>query len=269
LDDIKADPGQIEQVVMNLAVNARDAMPSGGTLSIATRNIELDEVYAEQHPSVEPGHYVMLSITDSGVGMDAATRAKIFEPFFTTKALGKGTGLGLSTVYGIAKQSGGAVGVYSEVGQGTSFKIYLPRAEGEADRGLPDRTPQVVGGTETILIVEDDAGVRRLAERVLKSAGYRVLSAANGGEALLLLEELRAPVHLLLTDVVMPGIGGRELAERLRATRPDMRVLYASGYTDDAILHHGVLNDATYFVSKPYTLEALTRKVREVLSHPA
>ena len=197
--------------------------------------------------------------------MDQATQARIFEPFFTTKGPGKGTGLGLSTVYGIVKQSGGSVEVYSEVGKGTSLNVYLPRVEGAADRERPVRTATARGGTETILVVEDEDGLRRLAERTLKSAGYQVLTAANGGEALLLLEQFDGPVHLMLTDVVMPGMSGRDLAERLREIRPEVKVLYSSGYTDDTILLHGVLHDAADFIGKPYPLADLLRKVREVL----
>jgi signal transduction histidine kinase len=265
LGRVRADPGQIEQVIMNLVVNARDAMPGGGTLTVATRNVELDEAYAEQHPSVVPGPHVMVSISDTGVGMDKATQARIFEPFFTTKDPGKGTGLGLSTVYGIVKQSGGSIWVYSELGKGTSFNVYLPRVDGAIDGERPARTATARGGTETILIVEGEEALRHLAERALESAGYRVLMTANGGEALLLLERFDGPVHLMLTDVVMPGMSGRDLAERLRETRPEMKVLYSSGYTDDAILQHGVLDDVTRFIGKPYAVADLKRKVREVL----
>ena len=265
LGRVRADPGQIEQVLMNLAVNARDAMPRGGTMTIATANVDLDETCADLRPSVVAGPYVMISVSDTGIGMDQATQTRIFEPFFTTKGTGKGTGLGLSTVYGIVTQSGGHVGVYSEVGKGTSFRIHLPRVDAVAE---PDRSTQsgsAERGSETILLVEDDETLRRLAERALKSAGYRVLVAASGGEALLLLERFDGPVHLLLTDVVMPGMSGRELADRLRETGRDMRVLFSSGYTDDVILHHGVLNDQTHFISKPYSVAALTRKVSDVL----
>ena len=265
LGRVKVDPGQVEQVLLNLAVNSRDAMPEGGTLTIATRNVELDETYAAQHSSVVPGLYVMLAISDTGVGMDEATRARIFEPFFTTKDPGRGTGLGLSTVYGIVKQSGGSIWVYSEIGKGTTFRVYLPRVEEAVDTDRPVRTSTVARGTETLLLVEDEEGLRHLAERVLKSAGYTVLVAANGGEGLLLLERHDGPVHLMLTDIVMPGMSGQELAERLQETRPEMKVLYSSGYTDDAILRHGVLDDKSHFISKPYSIVELTRKVREVL----
>ena len=264
LGEVKADPGQIEQVLLNLAVNARDAMPNGGTLSIATRNVELDEKYAEQHPSVVPGRYVALSVSDTGTGMDEEVRARLFEPFFTTKPEGKGTGLGLSTVYGIVKQSSGSIEVYSEVGKGTSFSVYLPMIAGAAAETRPEQSA-TEGGTETILIVEDEEPVRRLAERALKGAGYTVLTAPNGEEALRVLERVDRPVHLMLTDVVMPGMNGRELADQVERTRPEITVLFASGYTDDAILHHGVLSDAAHFISKPYGVTALKRKVRDVL----
>ncbi len=262
---IRADPGQVEQVLLNLAVNARDAMPNGGTMTIATANVDLDQVDVEERSSIAAGPYVLISVSDTGIGMDQATRARIFEPFFTTKGEGKGTGLGLSTVYGIVTQSGGHVGVYSEPGKGTSFKIYLPRVAATPTTDQSAERRRIERGSETILLVEDDEALRRLAERALKSAGYKVLAAANGGEASLLLERFAGPVHLLLTDVVMPGINGRELAERLGEGRQDMRVLFSSGYTDDIILHHGVLDDLTHFISKPYTLAALTSKVREVL----
>ncbi|HUR33265.1 MAG TPA: PAS domain-containing protein [Vicinamibacterales bacterium] len=262
---VSADPGQIEQVLLNLVVNAHDAMPDGGTITIATAHVNLDENYAELRPAVAAGPYVMVSVSDTGVGMDRETQARIFEPFFTTKGAGKGTGLGLSTVYGIVTQSGGHVGVYSEAGNGSSFRIYLPRVEAEAEPDRPIESRVVVRGSETILLVEDDEALRRLAERALASAGYTVLAAANGGEALLLLERFDGPVHLLLTDVIMPEMNGRDLASRLRETRHDFPVLFSSGYTDDIILHHGVLDDLTNFISKPYSVAALTRKVSEVL----
>ena len=262
---VRADRGQIEQVVANLAVNARDAMPDGGRLILETRDVELDEVHAAEHPSVQPGPHVMLAISDTGIGMDEATRTRIFEPFFTTKGEGKGTGLGLSTVYGIVKQSGGSIWVYSELGRGTTFKIYLPRVQEVAREGRAARPATMVTGTETILVVEDDGALRDLARRILRTAGYTVLTASNGGEALLLLEGHDGPVHLMLTDVVMPGMSGRELAARLADIRPQMKVLYTSGYTDDTILRHGVLNEAVHFIQKPYATAELRRKVREVL----
>jgi CheY-like chemotaxis protein len=211
----------------------------------------------------------MVSVTDTGTGMDEATRARVFEPFFTTKGLGKGTGLGLSTVYGIVRQSAGFVEVSSEAGKGTSFEVYLPRSEGVAAARLPTRAPAVASGTETVLVVEDEEMLRRLAVRTLKRAGYKVLVAANGGEALLQLETFDDPVHLLLTDVVMPGMSGRELADRLRRTRPEMMILFTSGYTDDAILHTGVLDDLTQFIGKPFSTVDLMRKVRDVLDNRA
>ncbi|MBI3941219.1 MAG: PAS domain S-box protein [Acidobacteria bacterium] len=263
---VVADPVQIEQVVMNLAVNARDAMPNGGALTIETRNVELDEAYAAWDTPVQPGPHVMLAISDTGDGMDEATRTRIFEPFFTTKGPGRGTGLGLSTVYGIVKQSGGTIRVYSELGKGTTFRIYLPRVEEVAHKLQPSPTLTAVEGTETILVVEDDEGVCHLAKRILQSLGYTVLTASHGAEALLLLERHDGPVHLVLTDMVMPGMSGRDLASQLEAISPQMKVLYTSGYTDDAVLHHGLLDKTAHFIGKPYTTAELARKVREVLN---
>jgi len=267
LEKIKADAGQIEQVILNLAVNSRDAMPSGGSLTIETANAELDEEYARRHVAVIPGRYVMLSVSDTGVGMIPEVRDKVFEPFFTTKASSKGTGLGLSTVYGIVKQSGGNIWVYSEPGKGTTFKIYLPRVDeplGEvvrekaAEGGLPR-------GSETILIVEDDEDVRELTVRVLKMQGYRVLETSNGSDGLHVSGQEAGPIHLMVTDVVMPGMNGPELAKRLNPLRPEMKVLYISGYTDNAIVHHGVLEKGVNYIQKPFTVEGLVRKAREVL----
>ena len=241
-------------------------MPQGGKLTIEMQNVEIDEQYARQHRvAVQPGPYVMLAISDTGVGMDEVTRGRIFEPFFTTKGPGKGTGLGLSTVYGIVKQSDGFIWVYSEVGQGTSFKIYLPQVAEVAGGKRHSPTVAPAHGTETILLVEDVEGLRKLAKRMLESAGYTVLTAANGEEALLLLERYKEPVHLMVTDVVMPGMSGRTLAERFDATRPGMKVLYMSGYTDDVVVRHGVLDEGMPFLGKPFTVVELTRKVREVL----
>ena len=240
---VRADPGQIEQVLMNLVVNARDAMPEGGQLTIETSNIEIDEEYAARHVAVRPGPYVQLAVTDTGSGMDRETIAKIFEPFFTTKGEGKGTGLGLSTVYGIVKQSGGNVWVYSEPGHGTTFKIYLPRdlSAAAATDTRPTAAPSRVTGTETVLVVEDEPALCEVARRTLDAAGYRVLTAASGDEALLIFAEHVGDIHLLLTDVVMPRMSGRALAQELTKRRPTLKVLYMSGYTDDAIVHHGVL----------------------------
>ena len=266
LGKVEADRGQVEQVLMNLAVNSRDAMPTGGKLTIETANADLDEEYASLHPAVRPGPQVMVSVTDTGSGMDQKTRARLFEPFFTTKAPGKGTGLGLSMVYGIVKQSGGNIWVYSEPGRGTTFKVYLPREPGDAvATQRPARAVTSAAGSETILVVEDDDAVRKLAARILGAAGYTVLVASSGGEALQALEHHQGRVHLLLTDVVMPQMGGRDLAQKVTADRPDLRVLYMSGYTDDAIVHHGVLDPDTHFVGKPLNAVDLTRKVREVL----
>jgi PAS domain S-box-containing protein len=262
---IKADPGQLEQVIMNLAVNARDAMPIGGKLLIETYNADLDENFARDHVGSRPGPYVMLSVTDTGSGMSETVRQRIFEPFFTTKEAGKGTGLGLSTVYGIIKQSGGYIWVYSEIGKGTTFKVYLPRVDAKVDSTLPVAiAPQSAFGRETVLLVEDEDGVRALVRQVLHKHGYNVLEARHGGEALLHCERHKGDIELLLTDVVLEQMGGPELAKRLTAIRPEMKVLYISGYTDDAVIHHGV-STGTAFLQKPFTTDALAKKVREVL----
>ncbi|HXF92328.1 MAG TPA: response regulator [Nitrospiraceae bacterium] len=269
LGRVKADPGQIEQVIMNLAVNARDAMPKGGQLTIETRNIELGEASPLKPASVEPGRYVMLAVSDTGCGMDAETQARIFEPFFTTKELGKGTGLGLSMVYGIVKQSGGYIWVSSELGKGTSFTIYLPQVDDPSELLEPAPVPDLAGrGSETILLVEDDEMVRVLTRTILQMRGYTLLEARNAKEAIHLAEEHNEPIHLLLTDTVMPGLSGPELAERVASARPDMKVLYMSGYTDKVIALNAGRDLRTVFLQKPFTPEALARKVREVLDSP-
>ncbi len=266
LHRVKTDPGQIEQVLVNLVVNARDAMPRGGVLTIETANFEVDREYAARHVGLSPGHYVMLAVSDTGCGMDQETKARIFEPFFTTKEKGKGTGLGLSTVYGIITQSGGNIWVYSEPDKGTVFKVYLPELQQEIE--APQKVEVETSaprGSETILLVEDEDVVRGLARQILEQAGYRVLDASGGEEAIRLCKERREPIDLLLTDVVMPETSGKEIAQRLTKLRPATRVLFMSGYTDEAIVHHGVLDSNVEFIQKPFTPVALARKVREVL----
>ncbi len=266
---VVGDANQLDQVLLNLAVNARDAMPQGGRLRIETANVVLDRAYTEHHFGVEPGEYVMLAVSDTGVGMSEEVKAHIFEPFFTTKGSGQGTGLGLSTVYGIVKRHGGHIGVYSEPGQGTTFTVYLPRA---AERRAVERPPSArdetgapsVGGTETVLVVDDDAQIREMIRDVLTAHGYRVLTAPDGVEALQVAAQYEGTIHLLLTDVIMPRLNGPALAEQLRPSRPEMQVLYMSGYTDDIVAHRGVLEGAD-FLAKPLQLETLLRKVREVL----
>jgi two-component system, cell cycle sensor histidine kinase and response regulator CckA len=257
------DVGQIEQVILNLAVNARDAMPDGGVLNIETANLTFE---ADAIASLPAGNYVMLAVSDTGIGMDDATRARIFEPFFTTKDVGKGTGLGLSTVFGVVEQSGGAVWVYSELRKGTTFKLYFPRSDQRADP-LPVHPPELTDlrGHETVLLVEDDAAVRKVVRAVLSRHGHTVIEAANGADAILAASEHPGAIDLLLTDVIMPGISGRSLALELQAKRPALRVLYMSGYTDHSVVHHGVLDPGIAFLQKPVTSHSLMRKVRDAL----
>jgi len=268
LGRIKVDPGQIEQVIMNLVVNAKDAMPSGGKLAIETANVELDETYVCSHIGVKPGRHVMLLVSDTGMGMAPEVKKKVFEPFFTTKEKDKGTGLGLSTVYGIVKQSGGDIWVYSEPGYGTTFKIYFPRVDEPQDivevkeerleEGLPH-------GDETILVVEDDEEVRKITGRILRMQGYRVLEASNGGDVFSVCDQHDGPIHLMVTDVVMPKMHGPELAKRVSSLYPEMKVIYMSGYVEKFISHHGILEKGMEYIQKPFTVNELARKVREVL----
>src|SRR5947199_809748 len=266
LGRVKADPGQLEQVIVNLAVNARDAMPDGGKLTLETRNIDFDSSYTLEHSLVKPGPYVQLTVSDSGIGMDEETQAHAFEPFFTTKPRGQGTGLGLAMVYGTVKQSGGFIWVYSEPGHGATFKIYLPRVDTPTEPAtLPAPTVQPARGSETVLLAEDEPAVRAIAQQALERHGYTVLAAPSGAAALALAAQHAATIDLLLTDVVMPGMSGRDLADRLTAQRPGIRVLYISGYTDTAIVRHGMLEPGLAYLQKPCRPHALVRKVREVL----
>jgi signal transduction histidine kinase/FixJ family two-component response regulator len=263
---VKADPGQVEQVLMNLAVNARDAMPDGGKLTIQTADSEIDAAFAREHPGSVPGKYVRLTVKDTGTGIDPDIQSQIFEPFFTTKGRDKGTGLGLATVYGIVKQSNGYITVDSEKGKGASFAVYLPRIEQAASAPIKS-SPETLTtrGCENVLLVEDAEPLRKLAELFLKENGYQVIAAADGSEALEVAAQFPGPIHLLLTDVVMPGINGRVLAERLAPNHPGMKVLYMSGYTDSFIAGHGVLEPGTHLLRKPFTEEILARKVRDLL----
>jgi len=268
---VRADPVQLDQVILNLAVNARDAMPRGGRLVLEASNADLDEDYAHEHVTVRPGRYVMLAVSDTGHGMDKETQQRIFEPFFTTKEMGKGTGLGLSTVYGIVQQSGGYVWVYSEVGRGTTFKIYLPRVEDEADRPPPVAEPPAARAITSglVLLVEDEASVRELLRELLETAGYSVLEASRPGEALRIAQARAEPIQLLITDVVMPEMTGPELARRLAEMRPGLRMLFLSGYTEGVVVDKGLLGEGAHFLQKPFTGEVLEAKVREVLDAAA
>lgn len=268
LGSVLADPGQMEQVLMNLAVNARDAMAGGGTLRIELKNVEFDEEGTAGHQVLRPGPYVGLTVSDTGVGMNSATASRIFEPFFTTKG-GKGTGLGLATVYGIVRQSSGAIEVYSQPGYGTTFRIYLPQVSGEVPAAVRAKAGASTSGSETVLLVEDDDRVRTLVANLLRNSGYTVLVASQGDQAMEIAGRHAGPIQLLLTDVVMPGMSGRQLAERLTGERPDTRVLYMSGYSDDAVLRHGVRSAGTHFIQKPFSMEALAVAIREALAVPA
>ncbi len=265
---VMADPGQLAQVLMNLAVNARDAMPAGGRMTIETQNVELDEAYAATHSNVQPGKYAMLSISDTGVGMSEETMQRIFDPFFTTKPQGSGTGLGLAMVYGIVRQMGGWIWVYSELGKGSTFKVYFPLTGQEIETGVPVSEPDSLGGTETVLVVEDNREVRRLAVEVLRGYGYTVLEAGGGEEALDAAGQYAGSIDLLITDVVMPGMTGRELANRLKLIRPHVQVLYTSGYTANVIAHQGVLDPGVEYLPKPFTPVQLVTKLRKILGPP-
>jgi CheY-like chemotaxis protein len=265
LDGVRADPGQIEQIVVNLAVNARDAMPDGGRLTIQTSNVVIDEAFAAQHPGVATGPHVLLSVSDSGIGMDQQTRAHLFEPFFTTKRRGEGTGLGLSTVYGIVKQSGGMISVYSEPGHGASFKILLPTAAPSAERDVERPAAASLSGSETILVAEDQPEVRSIMRAILSRHGYKVLIVPDGETALQALGDQGDAIDLLLTDVVMPTMGGAELVRRIAGIAPRVKVLYASGYTEDGVVRQGVVDRGIFFLQKPFSSTALLTKVREVL----
>jgi PAS domain S-box-containing protein len=265
LGNVRADPGQIEQILMNLAVNARDAMPEGGRITIEARNADLDATYAAAHVPTQPGRYVMLSVTDTGSGMDEATQARIFEPFFSTKDVGRGTGLGLSTVYGIVKQSEGYIWVYSEVGVGTTFKIYLPRVDEEAPQAREEGPAPLRRGVETVLLVEDEADLREVLRETLEASGYSVLVARDGAESVQIAGEHPGPIQIMVTDVIMPGATGPKIAEIVAKTRPEMKVLYISGYSDESVTRHGLIAPGTAFLGKPFGPDLLLRRVRESL----
>jgi two-component system, cell cycle sensor histidine kinase and response regulator CckA len=267
LGQVIADPDQIGQILMNLAVNARDAMPDGGKLDIETTNVEFDAGIATIPTDAIPGRYVQLKVTDTGLGMDETIRQHIFEPFFTTKEAGKGTGLGLSTVYGIVRQSGGWIDVRSEADAGTAFSVYLPRIDSRPIPELKEASAPSVGGGETILVVEDQEAVRSLTTAELKQYGYHVIEASNGEEAIAAANQLSGQIHLLLTDVILPGMNGKEVSERLKGLRPDVKVLFMSGYTADVIAHRGVLDRGTALLRKPFSPEELAAKVRDALAH--
>jgi CheY-like chemotaxis protein len=268
ISNVLFDPNQSEQIIINLAVNARDAMPNGGKLTIETAMVRLEEAYARTHMRVQPGDYVMIAISDTGIGMSADIKSRLFEPFFTTKEQGKGTGLGLAMVYGAISQNGGRIEVYSELGEGTTFKIYLPPVEQSDIAARIEQSQVLPYGTQTIILVEDDDDVRALATRLLERQGYLVYAFSNGMAAINAIIGMQMPLHLLITDVIMPGMNGRVLAERIQALRPTIKVLYTSGYTANVIVHHGVLKEGIEFLPKPYSIRALTQRVREVLDKP-
>lgn len=268
LHSVMVDPAQLEHSIINLAINAKDVMPAGGKLFIETQNIEIDEDYSKSHYEVVPGKYVLITVSDNGIGMDEDTRTRIFEPFFTTKEKGKGTGLGLAMVYGFVKQSGGHIWVYSEVQKGTTFKIYLPAYKEEASvEGTKREEPEKLKGTETVLFAEDEPSIRNLITKISTSSGYNVLEAEDGIDALEKAEKFGDKIDLLLTDLVMPRLGGKELYEKLKIQRPDTKVLFISGYTDNVILHYFIVQEGVNFLQKPFIPQALLKKIRQVLDN--